>query len=171
MLKSLQKSTLTQGLELTPTIRPIEADDVAHIAQWMAKVPLWQRYNLRVDRVTQQFEKAILEQAFIRVIEVDKHTEVAGFAWYVPQGAFARSPYLKQIAVHPDLTGMGIGGQLLSYVEGDCKHFSDQLFLLVSDFNSDAQKFYQRQGYKHIGTIPNYVLADVDELIYHKPLV
>jgi ribosomal protein S18 acetylase RimI-like enzyme len=63
---------------------------------------------------------------------------------------------------------MGIGRQLLTYVEDDCKRSSDQLFLLVSDFNLDAQKFYKRNGYEHIGTIPAYVLPDVAELIYHK---
>ena len=155
---------------MSSTIRLIEPDDVPQIAQWMATVPLWQRYNLTVEVATKQFQKAMMEQALIIVIEVDEQPEIAGFAWYVRQGAFARSPYLKQIGIHPKLTGMGIGGQLLTYIEEDCKRFSDELFLLVSDFNIDAQKFYERHGYAHIGTIPNYVLANVAELIYHKHL-
>jgi hypothetical protein len=45
---------------------------------------------------------------------------------------------------------------------------SSDLFLLVSDFNHDAQRFYQRQGYQQIGAIPGYVLPDVSELIFRK---
>jgi len=156
---------------MASTIRSIQLDDIPQIAQWMATVPLWQRYNLTETVVTKQFQKAIMEQALIIVIEVDEQPEIAGFAWYSRQGAFARSPYLKQIGIHPKLTGMGIGGQLLTYIEDDCKQSSDQLFLLVSDFNTEAQKFYQHHGYAHIGTIPNYVLANVAELIYHKRLI
>jgi len=155
---------------LTANIRPIELDDVPQIAQWMSTVPLWQRYNLTVDVATKQFNKAIDEQALIVVIEADEQSDPVGFAWYSRKGAFARSPYLKQIGIHPNMTGMGIGGQLLTHVEDECKQFADQLFLLVSDFNTNAQKFYQRQGYEHIGTIPNYVLPDVAELLYHKRL-
>ncbi len=158
------------GNLLTVNIRPIEPADVDQIAKWMSTVPLWQRYNLTVEVATKQFETAINEQALIVVIEIDEYTEPVGFAWYSRKGAFARSPYLKQIGIHPSMTGMGIGGQLLQYVEDDAKQFSDQLFLLVSDFNSNAQKFYQQHGYEHIGTIPNYVLPDVDELLYHKRL-
>lgn len=152
-------------------IRSIEPDDVLPIAYWMSQVPLWQRYKLTVESITRQFQNAILEKALINVIEIHEQEGVVGFAWYSRQGAFARSPYLKQIGTHPNYTGMGIGGQLLASVEADCRRFSDQLFLLVSDFNIDAQKFYKRNGYEHIGTIPNYVLPDVAELIYHKHLL
>lgn len=158
------------GNVLIINIRPMKLDDVLPIARWMSPVPLWQRYNLTIEVTTKQFETAINEQGLIVVIEIDKYSEPVGFAWYSRKGAFARSPYLKQIGVHPDVTGMGIGGHLLEYVEVDARQFSDQLFLLVSDFNTNAQKFYQRHGYKHIGTVPNYVLPDVDELLYHKHL-
>jgi len=143
------------------------ASDIANLAAWMVRVPLWQRYGMTIDGISSQFQKAITEQASIYVIE---HDAVSGFAWYVSQGAFARSPYLKLIGIHPQYRNMGIGKQLLTYVESACQQFSDQIFLLVSDFNSDAQRFYKRRGYQHIGTIPAYVLPDVAELIYHKRL-
>jgi ribosomal protein S18 acetylase RimI-like enzyme len=152
-------------------IRLIESDDISIIAHWMVNVPLWQRYGLTIEVVTRQFKQAILEEASIYVIEIEGQKDAVGFAWYSLVGAFGRSPYLKQIGIHPDFTGMGIGQQLLVSVEEDCKQFSDQLFLLVSDFNIEAQKFYKRQGYEHIGTIPNYVLPDVSEFIYHKRLL
>ncbi|MDQ7024752.1 MAG: GNAT family N-acetyltransferase [Anaerolineae bacterium] len=147
------------------------ADDIGEIAAWMVQVPLWQRYRLTTEIITNQFQTAISERALLYVIEVEGQTVVSGFAWYLAQGAFGRSAYLKQIGVHPDSTGLGIGRQLLAHVEEACKQFSDQLFLLVSDFNKDAQKFYERQDYQHCGTIPAYVLPDVAELIYHKRLL
>jgi hypothetical protein len=55
---------------------------------------------------------------------------------------------------------------LLSYIEQSIS--SSDLFLLVADFNTDAQQFYQRRGYEQVGAIPAYVLPDVTELIYRK---
>jgi ribosomal protein S18 acetylase RimI-like enzyme len=145
--------------------------DIAEIAHWMLRVPLWQRYGLSVETITALFHQAISNQELLIVIEVENSEGVAGFAWCVSDGAFARSPYLKQIGVHPEFTSMGIGGLLLDYIEATSQQHSKDLFLLVSDFNKAAQKFYERHGYQQIGMIPAYVLPDVTELIYYKRLV
>ena len=149
----------------------MESEDAENIALWMMGDPLWQRYGLTIESITDQFHDAIVQKSFIYVAELIAESMVVGFAWLIPDAVFARSPYLKQIGVHPEYTHHGIGRQLLTVVEDDCKRFSDQLFLLVSDFNTEAQKFYRRQGYQNIGRIPAYVLTDVDELIFHKRLL
>ena len=41
---------------------------------------------------------------------------------------------------------------------------------LVSDFNTDAQHFYERHGYVRAGALAGLVLPDVTELIYWKRL-
>ncbi len=42
------------------------------------------------------------------------------------------------------------------------------MFLLVSDFNTDAQRFYERLGYRQVGQLDDYVVRGVSELIYWK---
>ena len=42
------------------------------------------------------------------------------------------------------------------------------MFLLVSDFNTDAQQFYQRLGYRQVGKLDDYVVPGVSELIFWK---
>jgi ribosomal protein S18 acetylase RimI-like enzyme len=42
------------------------------------------------------------------------------------------------------------------------------LFLLVSDFNVDAQNFYRQMGYLKVGEIADYVVPGVSELIFRK---
>jgi ribosomal protein S18 acetylase RimI-like enzyme len=86
----------------------------------------------------------------------------------VYEGAFGRSAYLRLIGVRPDKARSGIGAQLLNHIEQSIS--GTDLFLLVSDFNRDAQVFYRRQGYEQIGAIPGYVLPDVTELIFRKRL-
>jgi predicted GNAT family acetyltransferase len=45
---------------------------------------------------------------------------------------------------------------------------SRDLFLLVSDFNTDAQKFYARLGYVQVGALDDYVIPGVSELVFCK---
>jgi ribosomal protein S18 acetylase RimI-like enzyme len=81
----------------------------------------------------------------------------------------AGSPYIASIGVSPDAQGQGIGSQLMQFTE---QHFRDRshLFLLVSSFNSRAQRFYHRHGYECIGELTNYIVAGHSELIFHKRL-
>jgi len=59
---------------------------------------------------------------------------------------------------------------LLTAFENACAKHSRNAFLLVSDFNHDAQRFYVRHGYIRVGRIPGLVHADIDEEIYWKRL-
>ncbi len=72
--------------------------------------------------------------------------------------------------MRPDATSGGIGSALLTEVERRSAEVASDLFLLVSDFNEAAQRFYQRHGFEQIGEVSGYVLPDVTELIFRKRL-
>lgn len=145
-------------------IRAMQKDDIAKLVSWLLESPLWQRYKLNQKIAANNFQKALkTDDELIVALSED---EICGFAWLQPNAFLKRSPYLKMIGVKQGYQSLGIGYKLISYLEQD----KNELFLLVSNFNISAQKFYKKQGYKQIGTIPNYILGDVDELIFYKRL-
>jgi ribosomal protein S18 acetylase RimI-like enzyme len=148
------------------SIRPMIASDIPILAAWMTETPLWQRYGLSVERAIANFEAGLKNGDWL--LTADGEAAAQGFAWAMVKGAFGRSPYLRLIGVRPDAVGSGIGAGLLDAVERMAVAVSNDLFLLVSDFNHDAQRFYQRHGYQQIGSIPAYMLPDVSELIFRK---
>ncbi|MBX3080772.1 MAG: GNAT family N-acetyltransferase [Anaerolineae bacterium] len=150
------------------TIRPMTSEDFAPLATWMVTVPLWQRYGLTAERAVINFAKAA-EQGEV-LVTADGDVPCCGFAWAIPKGAFGRSAYLRLIGVRPDYAGAGVGSRLLTYVEEAVLQYSSELFLLVSDFNHEAQRFYQRHGYTQVGAIDGYVLPDVVELLFWRRL-
>jgi ribosomal protein S18 acetylase RimI-like enzyme len=147
-------------------IRALTADDIPVVAAWIVTIPLWQRYRLTVEKLSAQLEAA-LSTDLLLTADADDAWAVA-LAWCVRRGAFGRSAYLKLLGVRPDHAGSGIGALLLDQLEASVS--SADLFLLASDFNHGARRFYERQGYEQIGAIPGYVLPDVTELIYRKRL-
>jgi ribosomal protein S18 acetylase RimI-like enzyme len=93
-----------------------------------------------------------------------------GFAWYLPSGTFAAGGYLRLIALAPGGERHGLGGALLDAVERDVAAHARHLFLLVSDWNDGARRFYARRGYAEVGRLPAFVLPDTDEIICCKRL-
>lgn len=148
------------------TLRPMQLADIPSCACLMAQSPLWQRYYVTEASAARRFKQGLISQASILVAEQDG--DVAGFIWYETHGAFARSGYIVLVGVQPVLRGQGIGQALMAQAEQAMFSAVDDVFLLVSDFNQEAQRFYQRLGYRQIGAISDYVIAGITELIYHK---
>jgi ribosomal protein S18 acetylase RimI-like enzyme len=149
-------------------IRPMIREDIPIIANWLVLVPLWQRYRVSASTAQTQFEEGLRQQDIMLVSDTGPETRACGFTWCLPRGAFGLSAYLRLIGVRQEQAGLGIGSTLLAETERLAAAYSRDLFLLVSDFNVDAQRFYRRHGYEHIGQIPGYVLPDVTELIFRK---
>lgn len=147
-------------------IRPMLPADAPACARIMAETPLWQRYGVSEQSARGRFECGLAEGATIAVAEIEGW--VAGFVWYQRRGVFGRSGYIMLIGVAPGLYQRGVGAALMAYAEAELFREAADIFLLVSDFNRDARRFYERRGYRLVGRVPAYVLPNVDELIYHK---
>jgi ribosomal protein S18 acetylase RimI-like enzyme len=147
-------------------LRPLQAEDVPVCARLMAESPLWQRYHVTQASATRRFEQGLARQATIAVADLDG--EVAGFIWYDTQGTFGRSGYIMLVGVRSELRSQGVGQALMAHAETEMYRLVQDIFLLVSDFNEPAQRFYNRLGYRQVGRIPDYVIPGIAELIFHK---
>lgn len=93
---------------------------------------------------------------------------VVGFVVLAMRGGF--SGYIQSIAVREGWRSRRVGHALLSRVEARVFETTPNIFLCVSAFNTRAQGFYTAHGYRHVGTLPDYVLAGHDELIMRKSI-
>ena len=93
---------------------------------------------------------------------------VAGFILLNMQGPFPG--YIQTVCVADSARGGGIGSQLVRYAEERIGRISPNVFLCVSSFNPGAQRLYERLGYEFIGTLRNFLVEGLDELLYRKSL-
>lgn len=149
-------------------IAPLADTHISACAALMASAPLWQRYG-----VTEASAQAVLRQSlsdgghgFVAV----ERDAVAGFVLCYLRGAFVRSAYIRLIGVAASAQSQGVGAALMQAAEAEARQISPDMFLLVSDFNTAAQRFYRRLGYEQVGALPDYVLPSVSELIFRKRL-
>jgi ribosomal protein S18 acetylase RimI-like enzyme len=94
--------------------------------------------------------------------------ECAGFAYFIPEGAFHAYHYLHLIAVKEEYRGKGIGKKILEFIEDMLFKTRDKIFLLVGDYNPRAKIFYEESGYKYLGTIPSLYRKGIDEYLMMK---
>jgi GNAT superfamily N-acetyltransferase len=149
-------------------LRPIADADVADLAAGLSRLPLMERYRRPVERLEADLRGALARGDGLIGAEVGG--ALAGFCWFLHHGTLGMGGYLKLIAVLDGAQGRGTGAALLGAYETEVARTSAHGFLLVSDFNDAAQRFYERHGWSRVGAIPKLVLPDVDELVYWKRL-
>ncbi len=150
------------------SVRSLALADVAPLAGELARLPLMIRYGRDAARIEADLAVG-LERGDGLLVE-EAAGRVRGLAWFLVAGTFAMGGYLRLIAVVPGATGAGAGTALLEAFEAEVAKTSRHAFLLVSDFNQGAQRFYERHGYARVGAIPGLVLPEVAELVYWKRL-
>ena len=151
-------------------IRTLEAGDIPALALGVSSLPLMRRYSRTPETLAADF-RAALERGESLLVW-DENGAAKGILWFYPSGMFGTGVggYLRLIALVPGATGGGLGAKLLAEFEARVAKDSRHAFLLVSDFNADAQRFYEKHGYTKVGSLPKLVRPDVDELIYWKKL-
>ena len=150
------------------SIRRLKREDVPALSAALARLPLMQRYRRDASRIEADLAAALQRGDGLLVEEGEAGPR--GVAWFLAAGTLAMGGYLRLIAVVPEGTGSGAGARLLQAFEAEVSRESRHAFLLVSDFNQGAQRFYQRHGYARVGALPGLVLPDVAEILYWKRL-
>jgi ribosomal protein S18 acetylase RimI-like enzyme len=149
-------------------VRPLAREEVPALAGALAALPLLVRYGRDAPGLARALEAAHARGESLLVAE--EGGALRGLAWFLPSGTLALGGYLRLIAVVPGAEGRGTGLALLRAFEAETARHSAHAFLLVSDFNAGAIRFYEREGYVRVGPLPGLVLPGVAELLYWKRL-
>jgi ribosomal protein S18 acetylase RimI-like enzyme len=150
-------------------IRDATPADADVLATRLGGLPLLARYGMSAADLARRLRDAMTRGEGV-LVACDDSGPVA-FAWFLTGGTFGVGGYLRLIAVAPEHQSKQLGAALLDEVEARVRAAGARsLFLLVSDFNQAAQRFYAAHGYAHSGRLEKFVRDDVDELIFWKRL-
>lgn len=148
-------------------IRQLKEDDIPVCAQLANDLPLGKTYGFKTKDWIKKLKQARNEEGNLLFL-AEEEGRLAGFAWVHIRGAFLSAPYLRFIAVSPDFQGRGVGTLLLKEFEERTRPLGKDWFLLVSDFNTGAQQFYEKQGYQRVGALPDFAKEGITEVIMVK---
>lgn len=149
-------------------VRDARRDELPDLARRCADQELLRRYGTTAEKLGGFLTRAVDRGDPLLV--ADEDGTAVGFAWFHTSGTFESGGYLRLIALAPGREGRGLGAALVDEMERRVAQKSPHLFLLVSDFNTAARRFYAHRGYKEVGSLPGFVLPDVAEIICWKRL-
>jgi len=154
-------------------IKDLQEHEVPAAAAMLIALPLMNRYRATKERLDVQLRQALCQPGIAVIVARpdEPGAEIAGLAWFATEGTFLMGGYLKLLALADQYRGKGLGRKLLDVVESRVRVRSPYLFLLASDDNEAAHRFYERLGYVQAGRFEHLVLDDVNELVYFKKLV
>ena len=85
-------------------LRPAEVDEVS---AFVADLPLYRRYGYTAAAVARDLRAALEDPRCF--VTAGRDDGVRGIVWAIDRGAFARSLYVKLVAVRADGHGRGVG--------------------------------------------------------------
>jgi len=147
-------------------IKPGTIEYVSECKEAFKNSELGNAYYTTDELMTTRFSEGISNKEIF--IALNENDQFLGYIMIVMNGAFGNFPYCRSIAVKKEFRGRGIGTYLLRYFETIGFANSNRLFILVSDFNLDAKKLYERLGYTAVGIVPNLFKDGITENILIK---
>ncbi len=143
-------------------IREFEsAADAEWAAATMAASEPWVTLGTSYERSLKLLGNAARERYLARVAG-----EPAGFLVISMQGAFVG--YVQLLGVAEKFRGQGVGRSLIEFAERRIFDETPNVFICVSDFNSQAKDFYARLGYLRVGELKDFIIAGHSEILLRK---
>jgi len=127
---------------------------------------LWDTYFQYLPELDSMFKGGVSKNQIH--VALNAQGRCIGYIWVQQDGAFSHFPYLRSFAVQRRYRNKGVGTALLKYFEQVVP--SHRFFILVSERNDAAMRFYERNGYSAVGKIPDLFRAGVSEIILTKHL-
>ena len=151
-------------METSVLIRPIQRrHEIEACARMMAASEPW--ITLQCDYAA---ALRILSRPGKEIHLAVSGAEIIGFILLNLKGAFVG--YIQSICVAPQWRGQGVGRKLVDFAEERVFGQHPNMFICVSSFNHDAQRFYRRIGYEVVGELKNYLVEGHSEILLRKSI-
>lgn len=150
--------------DLKLDIRRVSTDsEKTACAELMAGSEPWTTLGISMDHIMNTLNDPLHEVYAAYVQE-----EIVGTIVIHSPGSF--SAYLKNITVKAGWRGQKLGEKMMEFIENEVFSTYKNLFLCVSSFNMDAQRFYIKLGYEKIGELKDYLVKGHDEILMRKTI-
>lgn len=149
------------------TIRKANIKDIVSMVSIIDDSDLGSIYFKNDKEKIEKMIRSEMDQDNI-VIGEDCNMACVAVLIYKLDGAFGIHPYIHIIAVDSASRGKGYGKQLLNYFEDEIVPNYRKIMLLVGNWNSRAEKLYEKLGFVRLCEIDGFYSENVTEVLMVK---
>jgi len=138
-------------------------NDAGLISSHLAKIDPWRtlkyapenllKYLLRYDSALKRYV----------IVKEDNICGVIGIRY-----PWLRGAYIEMLGIFESYQRMGIGSEIIQWAEEQSGIESENLWVIVSEFNQNAIHFYERNGFVKTADIRDLIRPGLNELLYRK---
>lgn len=147
-------------------ITSVKRQELPRLAEILSEAEFWRQKGHSYEEALRFVES--YDPALGVILTARIESKIVGLIWFTLGGTFYEFGYISLLAVAAGFQGRGIGAELMRVAEERIGEESKAVFLLVSDFNEGARRFYERLGYTPCGKLSNYKGEGNDEIIMWK---
>ncbi len=143
---------------------PVEPETAEALGNAIAAIDPW----LTLDFAAQDLARYLArEERGTRKLAIVTPDGVAGAVGL--RYPFLRGAYLELLAVLPGFQGRGLGRAVVDWMAAESGR-AGNLWTCVSAFNSRAMGFYEKQGFRRVGALPDLLREGFTEIFLRRRL-
>lgn len=146
-------------------IRRTTPYDIPKVAQILSSSEAWMCYGTTYNIAKQNIE-TMADDSYVGFID----DSVVGFITLRVDGIGNFGAYIRMLAVAEPYRGKGIGRMLIDYISNLAFQKTQNLFLICSEQNIMAQRFYEKVGFVQVGALSDLVIKGQNEILYRKTI-
>lgn len=144
-------------------IRATLSSDIPHIAKILSTSDAWTCYGITYE-IAKQLLETMPDDSFVAVIDND----IVGFITLRIDGVGNIGSYIRMVVVAEPYRGKSIGSKLVEYISNIAFQKTQNLFLICSEGNDMARRFYEKIGFTQVGVLTDLVVKGHHEILYRK---
>ncbi len=142
---------------------PVDDEMAIEIGHELSEMDPWEHYNYPAYKLV-EFLK--WDDPSTRQYAIIYEDELAGtVALRYP---WLQGPYLQLLGLFSEYQNLGIGTEILNWIENEARGSSRNLWVVASELNTRATAFYEKHGYKRVAMLDDLVKEGMNEILFRK---
>ena len=147
------------------TLHRVKRSEVQNLAATLVTMDPWRTLDYQADAVALYLKSP--DPALIR-FTIQASGQPAGLLCL--RYPWLKGIYLELLALFPPHQGIGLGREIMTWIEEEIRPHTENFWVAVSSFNHQAQRFYQDLGFAQVACLQNLIKEGYDELLLRKIL-
>jgi Acetyltransferases len=133
------------------------------ISEMLAAMPPWQTLGYSADQIARYLvrDDPGLFRYLVRVGDDPAGVLGVRYPWL-------RGATIEVIGVAATFQHSGLGSSLVDWLVDHTRSEAENLWAVVSAFNSAARRFYNARGFVEVATLPELICSGYDEILVRK---
>jgi ribosomal protein S18 acetylase RimI-like enzyme len=147
------------------TLHRVKRSEAPDLAARLVAMDPWRTLEYQADAVALYLSRP--DQGLMRFTITSSRQSAGVICLRYP---WLKGIYLELLALFPPHQGLGLGREVMTWVEAQVRPHTKNFWVVVSAFNQAARRLYFNLGFTQVACLPDLIQTGYEELLLRKVL-